>query len=260
MSDRVDLSDQEINAYLDGELNPERRLEVQALIARDGDLARRVMTDMHLTDAMKLAQKRPVHSPETIGRARRLHKALSRRRWFPNASRGLIAASLLLTGWFANSLSVPYRQAIRTADEAFALSIRDTIQVAELDEMVRTTFEPVDEKLQRLGAAVAVDVPELPRGWYVRQVRLQRIDGRRSVIVNAVSAEGAVSLVASPMNRKTSVPPTAVTDPTTPAVFWQQGATGYTLVGKNVRQDVLESVATSLTVASRRGLVPKIRG
>lgn len=255
------VSDQEIDAFLDGELTPERRLQVQQAIAADPDLAMRVMVDMHLAEALRLRQPARQHPAQTVARAERLRRAIARRRWMKPIGRAAMAASLLAVGWVANTLSLPYRTDDRHADLAFALMARETVAVAERDERLQSGPEPIDEKIRRLGHTAEVDLPDLPGDWVVKDVRLEPIDGRRGVVVAADSAAGPVSLVAAQMTGDDDVPPTAVDDPHAPAVFWQEGDTGYTLVGKGVSSGLLRSVAATLTVASRRpGTYARIRG
>lgn len=260
MRDHETVSDQELHAFLDGELTPERRLQVQRVIAADPALATRVMLDMHLAELLRHGQQVRTHPAETVAQAEQLRRALARRRFMAPIGRAAVAASLLVGGWLANTMTLPYRDDGRTADVAFALSAREAVAVAEKIQGPQSGREPMGDKIRRLGHTAEVDMPDLPGDWVVKDVRLEPIDGRKGVVVAADSSAGPVSLVAAPMTRRDVLPPKEVDDPHAPAVYWQEGGTGFALVGKGVSSGLLRSVAATLTVASRRGGYARIRG
>lgn len=261
MAPRELVSEDEINRLIDGELPAAQRADVQARLALQPDLAARVFGDLRRLEALRAAQPQRLLAPQkTVAAARRLERALGRRRVSARLRPHLIAASLVAFGWIANSLTEPWRGGGRTADETFILAAREALRVAQLDLGLARAAEPTHHKMGRLEAVIDIDLPELPSSWEVEDIQVQPWNGRQSVVVTALTPSlGRVTLVAAPTNGEDAVPPTAAEDGRMPTVYWQSGGTAYALMGP-AAPERLEREAKGIEVASRRTEAPKVRG
>lgn len=256
------ITDQEINGFLDGELSPVQRAELQARLARDPELACRVLSDMHIADVLRLAPGPRHHPIETVSAALRLERSLARRRLLANLRTGAVAASIFAVGFLSNSALTALNAPRHAVDETFAATARVAVDAVQTEVTAAETgrVETITSKIARLEETAEVVVPEIPPDWEVKDVRLQPINGKNSVVVTAQAATaGAVTLVATPMENDEALPPTPVEGEDKPAVVWQTGQTGYALVGKAAPR-TLQTMAQGIEVASRKSNRPRIRG
>ncbi|TPJ14402.1 hypothetical protein FJW04_18125 [Mesorhizobium sp. B2-7-3] len=258
-SDRI--SEEEINRFLDGELLPSRRSELQARLAREPEAAAEVFAQAQRMEALRNVQPQRLFPPRaSLDRARELENAFRRRKVFAVFKLQLAAAALVFLGWSANSLTEPLRQGGQKADETFILAARDALRVAQLNAGPEKGSEPKQDKIERLIGAVNISMPALPTVWRVKDVQVQPWNGKQSLVVTAdTPSVGRITLVAVPMNGEDAVPPTPATDGRVPTVYWQSGGTAYALMG-SATPDRLEKEAKEMEVASRRNVAPKVRG
>ncbi|OHV89261.1 hypothetical protein ORS3428_30890 [Mesorhizobium sp. ORS 3428] len=234
---------------------------MQARLAREPELAAEVFAHAERMDALRNAQPQRMFPPSaSLDRARELERALRRRKMLAALRLQVAAVLLVALGWSANSLTMPFRQGGKTADETFILAARDALRVAQLNAGPETGAEPKQEKIERLVGAVNVSMPTLPSVWVVRDVQVQPWNGQQSLVVTAdTPSVGRITLVAAPMNGEVAVPPTPATDGRVPTVYWQSGGTAYALMG-SAAPDRLEKEAKQIEVATRRNVAPKTRG
>lgn len=257
------ISDDEINRFLDGELSPAQRADLQARLALDPARAADVFAEAQRMERLRTDQPHRLFPPRAnLDAARRLEGALRRRR-LSGAFRMQMAAVLLIAaGWIANSLTapLPLRQSGDTVDESFILAAREALRVARLDAGPNRGREPQQEKIERLVGALNISMPELPRTWRVIDVQVQPWNGKQSLVVTADTPSlGSVTLVAAPMEGEEAVPPTSAADGRIPTVYWQSGGTAYALMGP-APAERLEREAKGIEVATRRNVGPKTRG
>lgn len=255
------ISEDEINRFLDGELSPSHRSDLQARLAQDPDLAAEVFAHAQRMEAVRSLQPQRLFPPRaTLNKAKQLEGAFRRRKML-SALRFQIAAVLLVgLGWSANSMTVSLRQGGQIADETFILAARDALRVAQLNAGPDKGNEAKLDKIERLVGAVNVSMPTLPAVWQVKDVQVQSWNGKQSLVVTAdTPSVGRITLVAAPMNGEDAVPPTTTTDGRVPTVFWQSGGTAYALMG-SAPPERLEKEAKKIEVATRRNVTPKIRG
>jgi len=255
------ISDEEINRFLDGELSPSQRLDLQARLAQEPQRAAEVFAHAQRMEALRSAQPRRAFPPRaTIEKARQLERVFRRKKLVAALKLQVAAVVLIAAGWSANSLTVPLRQGGKTADETFILAARDALKVAQLNAGPDRGNEPKQDKIERLVGAVNVSMPTLPSVWVVKDVQVQPWNGQQSLVVTAdTPSVGRITLVAAPMNGEDAVPPTPATDGRVPTVYWQSGGTAYALMG-SAAPDRLEVEAKQIEVATRRNIAPKTRG
>jgi anti-sigma factor RsiW len=255
------VSQEEINRFLDGELAPSQRADVQARLALDPELAAEVFAEAQRMEALRSAQPQRLFPPRaSVDGARQLERAFWWRKLFV-ALRFQIAVVLLVAlGWAANSLTVPLRQSGQTVDENFILAAREALRIAQLNVGPKEEGEPKQDKIERLVGALNIRMPQLPSTWEVTDVQAQPWNGRQSLVVTADTPSlGRITLVAAPMQGEDAIPPTSATDGRVPTVYWQSGGTAYALMGP-AAPERLEREAQGIEVATRRNSGPKFRG
>jgi len=255
------ISEDEVSAFLDGELSPARRSEVQARLALEPELAAKVFAEAQRMDSLRSAQPQRLFPPRSsMEGAKQLEGALRRRKAFGIMKVQVAAALLIALGWTANSLTVPLRQGGQSADETFILSAREALRVAQLDAGPSRGGEPKQSKIERLAGHINISMPQLPTSWRVIEVQLQPWNESQRLVVTANTPSlGQITLVAAPMTDEDAVPLTPADDGRIPTVYWQSGGTAYALMGP-VAPDQLEREAKGIEVATRKNSVSKVRG
>ena len=108
--DRDAPSEFELMAYVDGELDPVQRLEIEDRLAGDPELAAQVMADMRARDALLLvgnARRSPLPSSRTMNAARRLEGALGRQKSLRIMRWPFAFAAFAGIGWLAHGPVTP---------------------------------------------------------------------------------------------------------------------------------------------------------
>lgn len=255
------VSQEEINRFLDGELMPSQRADVQARLALDPQLAAEVFAEAQRMEALRSAQPQRLFPPRaSLEGAKQLERAFWRRKVIASLRLQVAAAALIALGWVANSLIMPVHKSGQTVDENFILAAREALRVAQLNAGPRNGGEPKQDKIERLVGALNISMPELPATWQVTDVQVQPWNDRQRLVITADTPSlGRITLVAAPMHGEDAVPPTSATDGRIPTVYWQSGGTAYALMGP-APSERLEKEAKGIEVATRKNIGPKIRG
>ena len=258
---RKSVSQEEINQFLDGELAPSQRADVQARLALNPELAAEVFAEAQRMEALRSVQPQRLFPPHaSVHGAKQLERAFSRRKLFAALKMQMAAALLVAIGWAANSLTEPLRQGGQTVDENFILAAREALRVAQLNAGAQDESEPNQDKIERLVGALNIRMPQLPSTWQVTDVQVQPWNDRQSLVVIADTPSlGRITLVAAPMHGEDAVAPTSATDGRVPTVYWQSGGTAYALMGP-AAPERLEREANGIEVATRKNGGPKRRG
>lgn len=257
------ISDEEINRFLDDELSPAQRADLQSRLALEPMRAAEVFAEAQRMETLRSAQpKRPRPPTASLQEAKNLENALRRRRILGTLRMQMAAALLVAAGWVANSLTepLPIRRGGQTVDENFILAAREALRVAQLDAGPSQGNEGQHDKIERLVGAINITMPPLPSAWMVTDVQLQPWNGKQRLVVRANTPSlGPITLVAAPMDGEDAIPPTSATDGRIPTVYWQSGGTAYALMGP-AAPERLEKEAKGIEVATRKNLGSKIRG
>ncbi|WP_342153054.1 anti-sigma factor family protein [Methylorubrum sp. SB2] len=237
------ITQTDLIAYVDGELDPMRRVEVEAHLARHPEDAVLVMADLRDRDALREAFALPAALATTGGPerlrsgARRIDRALAWQRVGNRLRRAAAIAVLVGAGWLAhteigtfgvpNSIASPIDPAL--AEEA--QQARQAVQIRARATSQRATVAYDEADLE---AATGVDLPEMPNGWVVRDVQI--FPGRQGTGVEIeIEAKdlGELSLFAKRSGGAVvpegSEPVTRSSDGAT--AYWRNGHTAYALSG-----------------------------
>lgn len=169
ITDRI--GEAELNAYVDGQLDQTGRVEIEERLASNPALAARVMADLAMRDALRLAfplSASPAE-PQAHAWARRLEGALRRRRFVAGLTRLAAAVAIFALGWGASS---GWERLHRLPDQTALLA-----------------------KATALGEQVNVRLPRLPQGWSIVDARLADT-GKGVQLTFATPEFGELSLVA----------------------------------------------------------------
>jgi anti-sigma factor RsiW len=136
------MEDWALHAYADGELSPEQRSEVEALLARDPDAARKVADWKRQRDLLKSAFDSVLDEPVPQQHAATLRRQAEPRRvapWLAMAAAVLLLLFGGLGGWFLKGERVSVavadlgRQAIE-AHSVYAVEVRHPVEVPGSDK------------------------------------------------------------------------------------------------------------------------------
>ena len=262
MTNKINISQEELGRFLDGELTAEQRSNVQARLALHPELAAEVFAEAQRMEVLRSAQPKRLFPPrESFEGAKQLERVFKRRKIFSMLRIQAAALLLIALGWVANSVTHPLRQGGQTVDENFILAAREALRVTQLNVGPEREGEPKEEKIERLVGALNIRMPQLPTVWAVTDVQVQPWNGKQSLVVTADTPSlGRITLVAAPMQGEDAIPPTSATDGRVPTVYWQSGGTAYALMGP-AAPEKLEREAQGIEVATtRKTPAPKFRG
>ncbi len=176
------VTEADLNAYIDGQLDLGRRIEVEGHLADNPEIAARVMADLRGRDALSAAfapahpNLRPAPVPERIAAAaRRLDRALVWRRIGARFQRAAVIAMLVGAGWLMHaetgSFGVPGLEAAPHSP-AFvedAIQARQTALVRARMASQRPT--PAYDR-KEVEAATGITLPDLPQDWQVHDLQV----------------------------------------------------------------------------------------
>lgn len=249
------ITEADLAAYVDGQLDALRRLEVEAHLARHPDDAARVMADLRDRDALReVFALGPGPGPDRLrDGARRLDRALAWQRVGARLRRAAVIAVLVGAGWLAHTeigtFGVPdtYAAPVDPALVEEAQQARQAVQIR-----ARTLSQRASPAYDRgdLETATGLSLPELPAGWSVRDVQV--FPGRNGTGIEvAIEARdlGELSLFATRGGPGTAIPDAVSQSGDGATAYWRAGQTVYALSGG---RDGTAVRTAALTLAGRR--------
>ncbi|OLP55048.1 Fis family transcriptional regulator [Rhizobium rhizosphaerae] len=242
----------DLDAYVDGQLSPERRIQVEAHLAAHPDVAAKVMADLSLRGRLKMAlhQGEPAGRQETREAARRLERSLRFSLYVERGRRMAAAAAIVAFAWTATSWLGPFRATEVVASEPPPAHVEEAVrahQTALLRENMRSQPETRGYDREDIRAATAIVMPTLPDGWKVVDVQIFPSRFGPSVEVSIATADGAQrSLFAVRPGAFSVRPVNLYRIDGAEAADWQIGEVAYALVA-NQATDTLTREAERLS-------------
>ena len=233
------ISDADLNAYVDDQLDIRRRIEVEDHLAHHPHVAARVMADLRSCDELRLAFPNPPTWPrvETVNAARRLERGLARVRTVSGLRRLAAVAVLIAAGWFAHAelgalsigASVASPPPPRFVEDA-VISYHTLLTRAAMHSQPKEESYNADE----IRATTAIVLPELPRTWRILDVEIfpSKYGPSVEMAIEADGDLGTVSLFAVRPGDFGVVAPTLASKGSEAIAYWQIGETAYALIGK----------------------------
>lgn len=167
----TDVTEAEIEAFLIGQLDPDRRFAVADHLARDPARAARAMSDLRMQEGLRLALTHPdaPPPPDLVRTADRLSRRLGRPPLWPLRSAAAIA--LVALGWAAQTLWTDLAEmrtlaSLRPLAET-ALDARAAVELRRSLAMV-----PAEVDATRIAARLGLELPALPSDWRIRDVQV----------------------------------------------------------------------------------------
>jgi anti-sigma factor RsiW len=240
------VTEAELHAYVDAQLDSARSMEVEEYLAQNPALAARVMADMHARHLLRLAFRaddRP--SPAALGAARRLERALEWRRVTMRIR--ALAASIVLVcaGWFAHS-----HVDILGDAHARPSFIEDAVRSQEA-ALIRSHMvsqrHAEDYDPQEIMASTGISLPSLPQDWRVIDTEIFPSSSGQSVEITLDAGElGRLWLFAArPGANADAIPLTTIRGAKSTTVYWQKKGSAFALTG-SASEAALEKAASRL--------------
>lgn len=232
------VHDVEIDAYLDGELEPERRLAVEDHLARCPHAALRMLADMRARTALRLAYAAPDEpSDALVTAANQLSSRLTGAgrgrasivRFFSPGrigSMGALAAAfcafLLVGSPIGVSASAP-----GYVSEAVTSFRTGLLREAMVSQRESSVFDAGD-----VMRSTQIRVPALPDGWHVTDVQIfPSADGPALQIMARTDAGSRVSIFAVRNAAAAPARPVVVRQGEASVAYWRHGDIAYALTG-----------------------------
>lgn len=232
----------DFDAYVDGQLDPARCLEVQDYLARHPEMAARVMSDLCDRDALRLLARRGSTPPAAlVAAASRLDGALARRRLLRLARPVGTALALIAAIWLgANELG---ELAISESQAAGAPHFVEEAAVAHRTALVRAAMRSQPEvahlDADELHRATGIVLPSLPAGWRVLDVQVFPADEGLSLQVTVDRGDGEpVSLFAVRTLTAAPARPDVVRRGREAVAYWQAGEVAMALTGEKPEAEI----------------------
>ncbi|ODT88494.1 hypothetical protein [Phenylobacterium sp. SCN 70-31] len=230
---RVNISDQDLEAYVADRLGAGRRLEVEGFLACNPDLAARVMTERHR-------------------RGRRqggFQAGLLRPSWGRVAAAGVAACVMsAAVGWHAAAqppVTAHWREADGDAAPRYvedALESRLAARVRAV--MVSQTDTPVLDAAE-VERALKVRIPRLPEGWRVVDAQIYPSDdGPALNVIVTTALGGRLHLFVVKANASVSASPVLARNGRDAVAYWERGASAYVLLADSPGVDLLQEART----------------
>jgi hypothetical protein len=184
----------EIEEFLNGTLPEARRAGLAAHLSGDAGAAAHLMADLHQTEGLRAAQPALPPAPELERAARRLGRAMQRRRLMRALVLPGTAAACLALGWFGHGLwqgaGRPHAALAPLAETALDAQ-RAVVLARGLSGGAMLPPDALSAAAERVGVAL----PTLPGDWTVRAVQVVATPDRPALLVQIdTPAMGAVAL------------------------------------------------------------------
>jgi anti-sigma factor RsiW len=234
MSDPITETD--LLAYVDDQLDPARRIEVEEYLAHDPEAAARIMRDLKDRDTLRLLHAAPLDRPSELllRSAARLERALAWQEFGLKLRRIAAVVTLIGFGWFAHGqvgLGVTDSEA-SPKPPAF---VEDALHSHETGLLrARMVSQPEVEAYDsaEILTETGIRLPSLPEDWQIRDAQIfpSRYGHSIEIAIDAGDL-GRVSLFATQAPAFDVTPPTSARFDKATAVYWQTGQLAYALTG-----------------------------
>lgn len=247
---REPITESELAYYVDDQLTPARKVDVEAFLAHEPALAARIMDELKINHELRLAatNESGIPNPQTGNLALRLQRAMARQSLMHKLRPGFAAGFLVLSGAVGGSLltgavskpDVP--DYVEVALQAHAVSQVRAVMVSQL--------EAPEYNREELLSATAIVMPSLPADWVVTDVQVypSRFGPSVEMAIDAGTV-GRASIFAARTGDFDVVKPTIAQHGDATFAYWQMDEIAYVLVGKADPSQILtvaQDLATSL--------------
>ncbi|HZH52367.1 MAG TPA: anti-sigma factor [Microvirga sp.] len=231
------ISETDLLAYVDDQIDVARRIEVEDYLARNPDVAAQVMADLRTRDMLRLAfaGELPRPAEPTLEAARRLERGLVWRAFGLRLRRAAAVVALIGIGWFAHAQIGLFEIADSNASPKLPAFVEDALH-SHKTAFLRAgmTSQPEIPAYDRaeIAAATGIELPRLPDEWRIVDVQVfPARDGHSVEMIVDTRDLGRVALFATHVSAFHVIAPTLARFDNTKAVYWQNGQLAYALTG-----------------------------
>jgi anti-sigma factor RsiW len=227
--------DADLDAYVDGELDLARRIQVESFLSENPAIAAKVMADLSMRGELRLAlaSESAFGRPETRDAARRLERGLTYGRIFHSMQRIAAVGILVAAGWVAHTSFGAFTATEVAASVPAPAYVEDAVRAyhtAMLRQSVPSqsvaSYKPED-----IRSATAIVMPQLPEDWTISDVQIFPSEFGPSVEMTVKTADSKqLSLFAVRPGAFAVQSVTHVALDKAEAAYWQIGDVAYALV------------------------------
>jgi anti-sigma factor RsiW len=237
------IIDADLDAYVDGELDVTRRIEVESYLSENPAIAAKVMADLSIRGELRLALagEVPAGRAETREAARRLERGLSYGRVLSTIQRIAAVAVLVTVGWVAHSPLGAFTATEVVASTRPPAFVEDAARAYRTTEM-RERAEPSATAAynpDEIRAATGIVLPDLPRDWVVSDAQIYPSEFGPSVELAITGRGERLSLFAVRPGSFSVEKVAHVALDGVQAAYWRIGEVAYVLIadGKSSNLD-----------------------
>ncbi|RWF85103.1 MAG: anti-sigma factor [Mesorhizobium sp.] len=246
---RDPVTDADLDAYVDDQLDVARRIEVEAFLAARPEAAARVMSDLRTRDELRvaLAGSKGMARPATADAARRLERGLARGRALRTLQRAAAVAVLVAAGWLANGIVGPISVTKVVASTQPPVYLEEAIRAHRttiMREAMSSQPEAPDYDADEIRAATAIIMPSLPKDWKVRDVQIYPSQFPSVEMAVETRDLGLVSLFAIRPGTFDVVQPTVAPSGEISSAYFQIGEVAYAVVARSGVRDLDRTAET----------------
>lgn len=237
------ITDLDLDAYVDNQLSEVQRSEVEAYLSRHPEAAARVMRDLALNRDLRRALAPPPMPRPLLGAARRLVLARRRDARMRRILRVVPAVLLVGLGWLAHAglgpLSISEGQASGPAP-AMVTAALSAHEVSLLRAALSSQPEITELNAEELRAATGIRLPGFDPDWTVRDAQVfPSPQGPGIEILFDASDLGQVSHFAVRAGSFDVTLPRLIETPDQGVAWFQIGETAHVLIGDADHADAL---------------------
>lgn len=245
------ITDLDLDAYVDGQLTDAQRSEVEAHLSRHPEAAARVMRDLALNRDLRRALAPPPMPRPLLGAARRLVLARRRDATLRRILRIVPAAMLVSLGWLAHAglgpLSISEGQASGPTPP-FVTAALSAHEVSLLRAALTSQPEITDLDAEELRAATGIRLPGFDPDWTVRDAQVfPSPQGPGIEILFEAPDLGQVSHFAVRAGSFDVTLPRLIETPDEGIAWFQIGETAHVLIAGADRADALLDASQELS-------------
>jgi anti-sigma factor RsiW len=231
------ITEADLHAFIDGELDAARRIEVEDYLAERPEAAARLIADLRVRDMLRLAFADAPARPSLalLEAGHRLQRSFSWRRVALRCRQAAAVALLVGIGWLAHDRAGVFEIGDTEAaprPPAFVMEARHSHETALLRaRMASQAATPVYNAAEILNET-GIALPTLPASWRVIDVQVfPSQEGNSVEVALDAPALGRVSLFAVRMAASDVTAVTTARSPTSLTVYWRSGLLAYALTG-----------------------------